>query len=64
LSNVATLKIMAHEPAKDSSPIIRTATIAMVLLVKPEFPVNNLPEFLNYARVHNLTAGYRQVCCQ
>jgi len=35
-----------------------------VLLVKPEFPVNNLPEFLNYARVHNLTAGYRQVCCQ
>ena len=43
---------MAHEPAKDSSPIIRTATIAMVLLVKPEFPANNLPEFLNYVRVH------------
>jgi tripartite-type tricarboxylate transporter receptor subunit TctC len=56
-SNVATPKKMPYEPAKDFSPIIRTTTSAMVLLVKPDFPARNLPEFLNYARVHSLTAG-------
>src|SRR5215475_15214663 len=37
-SNVAMLKNLAYDPAKDFAPIIRTTTTAMVLLVKPEFP--------------------------
>jgi tripartite-type tricarboxylate transporter receptor subunit TctC len=57
-SNVATLKNLPYDPAKDFSPIIRTTTTAMVLLVKPDFPAKDLPGFLQYARIHNLTAGY------
>src|SRR5262249_27515934 len=30
----------------------------MVLLVKPDFPAKDLGGFLQYARAHNLTAGY------
>lgn len=57
-SNVATLKNLAYDPAKDFSPIIRTTTTAMVLLVKPDFPAKDLAGFLQYARDRNLTAGY------
>jgi tripartite-type tricarboxylate transporter receptor subunit TctC len=58
-SNVATLKDLPYDPVKDFSPIIRTTTTAMVLLVKPEFPAKDLPQFLTYAKAHpNLTAGY------
>jgi tripartite-type tricarboxylate transporter receptor subunit TctC len=58
-SNVATLKDLPYDPVKDFSPVIRTTTTAMVLLVKPEFPAKDLPQFLAYARAHhNLTAGY------
>jgi len=57
-SNVATLKNLAYDPAKDFSPIIRTTTTAMVLMVKPDFPARDLSEFLNYAGAHHLTAGY------
>jgi len=57
-SNVATLKNLPYDPAKDFSPIIRTTTTAMVLLVKPDFPAKDLPDFLQYAHGHNLTAGY------
>jgi tripartite-type tricarboxylate transporter receptor subunit TctC len=58
-SNVATLKDLPYDPVKDFSPIIRTTTTAMVLMVKPDFPAHDLPQFLGYARAHpNLTAGY------
>src|ERR1700743_3658976 len=58
-SNVATLKNPGYDPAKDFAPIIRTTTTAMVLLVKPDFPAKDLPQFLQYARAQkNLTGGY------
>src|ERR1700757_1666880 len=57
-SNVATLKNPGYDPARDFAPIIRTTTTAMVLLVKPDFPAKDLPGFLQYARAHNLPAGY------
>jgi tripartite-type tricarboxylate transporter receptor subunit TctC len=58
-SNVATLKDLPYDPVKDFSPVIRTTTTAMVLMVKPDFPAHDLPQFLGYARAHpNLTAGY------
>jgi tripartite-type tricarboxylate transporter receptor subunit TctC len=58
-SNVATLKNPGYDPARDFAPIIRTTTTAMVLLVKPDFPAKDLPQFLAYARAHNnLTGGY------
>jgi tripartite-type tricarboxylate transporter receptor subunit TctC len=58
-SNVATLKSPGYDPDKDFAPIIRTTTTAMVLLVKPDFPAKDLPQFLEYTRTHrNMTGGY------
>jgi tripartite-type tricarboxylate transporter receptor subunit TctC len=58
-ANVAMLKNLAYDPAKDFAPIIRTTTTAMVLLVKPDFPPRDLAQFMDYARGHpNMTAGY------
>jgi tripartite-type tricarboxylate transporter receptor subunit TctC len=58
-ANVAMLKNLPYDPAKDFAPIIRTITTAMVLVVKPDFPAKDLPQFLDYARSHpNLTGGY------
>src|ERR1700753_2748225 len=58
-SNVATLKSPGYDPAKDFAPIIRTTMTAMVLLVKPDFPAKDLPQFLAYARAQkNLTGGF------
>ena len=58
-ANVAMLKNLPYDPAKDFAPIIRTTTTAMVLLVKPDFPAKDLAQFMDYARGHpNMTAGY------
>ncbi len=58
-ANVAMLKNLPYDPAKDFSPIIRTITTAMVLVVKPDFPAKNLAQFMEYSRSHpNMTAGY------
>jgi tripartite-type tricarboxylate transporter receptor subunit TctC len=58
-ANVAMLKNLPYDPAKDFAPIIRTITTAMVLVVKPDFPARDLPQFLDYARSHpNMTGGY------
>jgi tripartite-type tricarboxylate transporter receptor subunit TctC len=58
-ANVAMLKNLAYDPAKDFAPVIRTVTTAMVLVVKPDFPAKNLAQFMAYARSHpNMTAGY------
>jgi tripartite-type tricarboxylate transporter receptor subunit TctC len=58
-ANVAMLKDLPYDPARDFAPIIRTITTAMVLVVKPDFPATDLAQFMQYARAHpNLTAGY------
>jgi tripartite-type tricarboxylate transporter receptor subunit TctC len=58
-ANVAMLKSLPYDPVKDFAPVIRTVTTAMVLLVKPDFPAKDVPQFLDYAKAHpNLTAGY------
>jgi tripartite-type tricarboxylate transporter receptor subunit TctC len=58
-ANVAMLKNLPYDPAKDFAPVIRTVTTAMVLVVKPDFPAKNLAQFMDYARTHpNMTAGY------
>jgi tripartite-type tricarboxylate transporter receptor subunit TctC len=58
-ANVAMLKNLPYDPAKDFAPVIRTVTTAMVLVVKPDFPAKDLAQFMAYARTHpNMTAGY------
>lgn len=57
--NVAMLKNLPYDPAKDFAPITRAITTAMVMLVKPDFPAKNLTEFMAYAKAHpGMTAGY------
>jgi tripartite-type tricarboxylate transporter receptor subunit TctC len=58
-ANVAMLKDLPYDPARDFAPIIRTVTTAMVLVVKPDFPARDLAQFMEYARAHpHMTAGY------
>jgi tripartite-type tricarboxylate transporter receptor subunit TctC len=58
-ANVAMLKNLPYDPARDFAPVIRTVTTAMVLVVKPDFPAKDLTQFMAYARAHpNITAGY------
>ena len=58
-ANVAMLKSLPYDPARDFAPIIRTITTAMVLVVKPDFPAKDLAQFMDYAKTHkNMTAGY------
>jgi tripartite-type tricarboxylate transporter receptor subunit TctC len=58
-ANVAMLKNLPYDPARDFAPIIRTITTAMVLVVKPDFPAKDLAQFMDYAKGHpNITAGY------
>jgi len=58
-ANVTMLKNLPYDPARDFTPIIRTVTTAMVLVVKPDFPAQDLAQFMSYARAHpNITAGY------
>jgi tripartite-type tricarboxylate transporter receptor subunit TctC len=58
-ANVAMLKSLPYDPARDFAPIIRTITTAMVLVVKPEFPARDLAQFMDYAKTHkNMAAGY------
>src|SRR5271169_4082226 len=44
-ANVAMLKSLPYDPARDFAPIIRTITTAMVLVVKPDFPAKDLAQF-------------------
>jgi tripartite-type tricarboxylate transporter receptor subunit TctC len=58
-ADVAMLKNLPYDPAKDFTPIIRTVTTAMVLVVRPDFPARDLSQFMDYARSHpNMTGGY------
>src|SRR3954453_17375611 len=57
-ANVAMLKNLPYDPAKDFAPVIRTTTTAMVLLVKPDFPAKDLAQFMDYTKSHrDMTAG-------
>src|ERR1700674_6145409 len=57
-ANVAMLKNLPYDPARDFAPIVRTITTAMVLVVKPDFPARDLKQFMDYSTTHpNMTAG-------
>src|SRR3954463_3463750 len=59
-ANVALFKKLPFDPVKDFAPIVRLITTSMVLLVRSDFPANNLAEFIQYARTKpsGLNAGY------
>ena len=59
-ANVALFKSLPFDPVKDFAPIVRLITTSMVMLVRADFPANNLQEFIAYAKSkpQGLNAGY------
>jgi tripartite-type tricarboxylate transporter receptor subunit TctC len=59
-ANVALFKQLPFDPVRDFAPIVRLITTSMVLLVRADFPANNLAEFIAYAKTkpQGLNAGY------
>jgi tripartite-type tricarboxylate transporter receptor subunit TctC len=59
-ANPALFKNLPFDPVKDFVPIGRIISTSMILLVKSDFPANNLREFSAYARSkpEGVTAGY------
>src|SRR5439155_23844134 len=51
---------LQYDPVRDFAPIMLISKTSMILLVRPEFPAQNLKEFLAYARSRNgqLNGGY------
>ena len=59
-ANVALFRQLPFDPVKDFAPIVRLITTSMVLLVRADFPADNLAQFIAYAktRPQGLNAGY------
>ena len=59
-ANVALLKNMPYDPAKDLSPVAGVAESVTALVVRSNFPARNLAEFVTYAkqRPGKLNASY------
>jgi tripartite-type tricarboxylate transporter receptor subunit TctC len=58
--NVSLYKQLSYDPVKDFAPVMRISTTALMLVVRADFPAQNLRQFLTYARAHTgeLSAGY------
>ncbi len=59
-ANVALFKKLPFDPVKDFAPIVRLITTSMVLLVRADFPANDLAQFIAQAKAkpQGLNAGY------
>lgn len=51
-------KDLGYDPIKDFAPISKIATVPNILVVNNEVPVNNLKEFLTWARADKKNAFY------
>lgn len=65
-SNVALLKSMPYDPARDLTPIAGVGDSVLVLMVRADHPAKNLQEFIAYAkqRPGKLSAGYGSASSQ
>jgi tripartite-type tricarboxylate transporter receptor subunit TctC len=59
-ANVSLFKKLSYDPVKDFSPVARLATTSFMLMVKPDYPAQNLREFIESVRRQpgKLSAGY------
>lgn len=59
-ANVSLFKKLSYDPIKDFTPISRLSTTSMMLVVRPDFPANNLQEFLAHIKRQpgGITGGY------
>jgi len=51
-ANLSLYKQLPYDPVKDFTPIAKMGVTAFILMVRPQFPANNLKEFLAYARAN------------
>ena len=49
-ANVYMVKSLGYDPIKDFAPISQVTINPLMLVVRPEMPVNNLQDFLKYAK--------------
>jgi tripartite-type tricarboxylate transporter receptor subunit TctC len=65
-ANVSLFKKLPYDPVKDFTPVVRIAGTSLMLVVKPDFPANNMQEFITYARANpdKLSAGYGSAATQ
>jgi tripartite-type tricarboxylate transporter receptor subunit TctC len=55
----ALVRNLTYDPGKDFTPVMRLVSSPMILVVKPDFPANNVKEFVEHAKKSgNLTGGY------
>ncbi|HSW16689.1 MAG TPA: tripartite tricarboxylate transporter substrate binding protein [Ramlibacter sp.] len=59
-SNVALLKTMPYDPAKDLTPIAGVGSSMLVLMVRADHPATNLRDFIAHLKQHpgKVSAGY------
>jgi tripartite-type tricarboxylate transporter receptor subunit TctC len=59
-ANVSLFRKLPYDPVKDFAPVTRIGGTALMLVVKPDFPAQNLRELIEYARANpdKLSAGY------
>ena len=59
-ANVALVKNMPYDPARDLAPVAGVADSVTALIVKSDFPAKNLPEFIAYVkqRPGKVNGGY------
>ncbi|MES2977228.1 MAG: tripartite tricarboxylate transporter substrate binding protein [Pseudomonadota bacterium] len=59
-SNVALLKTMPYDPAKDLAPVAGVGITTLALLVRADYPPKNIQEFIAYVRQRpgKISAGY------
>lgn len=51
-ANLSLYKKLNYDPVKDFTPIAKLGITGFMLMVKPEFPANNLKEFIVYAKAN------------
>lgn len=58
-ANVYMVKSLGYDPLKDFTPISQVTINPLMLVVRPELPVNNFQDFLKHAKAHpgKLTYG-------
>lgn len=52
-ANPSLYKQLPYDPVKDFTPIAKIGATAFVLMVRPDFPANNVQEFLAHARANS-----------
>jgi tripartite-type tricarboxylate transporter receptor subunit TctC len=59
-ANVSLYKKLSYDPVKDFTPVGKIGVTGFILMVRPDFPANNLREFIAYGKANpgKLTYGH------